>query len=203
MFDRARRNISQGRAHRTTLCRPFYRSDCSERGGCAHIERCFSPAPRLDQACVILLHCTLEFKRMGRLPQFEGSHRDAARAAEVLFTNSTSMVLTLLGAMEETIPDLQMRSQLCIHIVAAEKELTTQDMMEKLLHHPPKLQKLIIICIGPASVSRRISQSLPADKVGNSERPLYGPPPSTTLRIRQSIARTLPPPTSSRASTLA
>ncbi|KAJ7673468.1 hypothetical protein B0H17DRAFT_1140930 [Mycena rosella] len=63
--------------------------------------------------------------------------QDAARAVELITTNSTSMALTLLGALERTLPDLQ---KLCIHVVAAaSKECETQNMMEELLHYLPCL----------------------------------------------------------------
>jgi splicing suppressor protein 51 len=82
--------------------------------------------------------------------QFQGNHSDAEHAAGTIFIDSTSMVLTLLAAMEHTIPNLQMRSKLCIHIVAAaHKEFNTQDMMEELLHYLPKLETVVIVYIGP------------------------------------------------------
>ncbi|KAJ7929024.1 hypothetical protein B0H13DRAFT_1596902 [Mycena leptocephala] len=82
--------------------------------------------------------------------EFRGAHPDATRALELLATESTSIPLTLLGALEETIPDLPTRPKLCIHIVgAAGRELQSTGMMEKLLHYLPRLKNLKIVYVGP------------------------------------------------------
>ncbi|KAJ7764756.1 hypothetical protein B0H16DRAFT_428249 [Mycena metata] len=96
--------------------------------------------------------------------QFQSGHRDATDAVKLLAQNSTSMVLTLLYALEQSIPDLSTRSKLCIHIVAAaHKEERAEGMMEELLHYLPALQSLVVIYIGPqlhtADKSRNIACS--------------------------------------------
>ncbi|KAJ7186793.1 hypothetical protein C8R46DRAFT_1058054 [Mycena filopes] len=81
---------------------------------------------------------------------FESDHRDVALAVQLLATDSTSMVLTLLHALEQSIPDLPTRSKLCIHIVAAaNKEEGVEGMMEELLHYLPALQSVVVVYIGP------------------------------------------------------
>ncbi|KAJ6617979.1 hypothetical protein B0H10DRAFT_2031552 [Mycena sp. CBHHK59/15] len=78
------------------------------------------------------------------------AHPDAMRAVELLGSEAASMPLTLLGAMEDTISDLQARTKLCIHVVgAATREMRSLDMMEELLHYLPRLKAVTLVYIGP------------------------------------------------------
>lgn len=65
-------------------------------------------------------------------------------------TNFLSVQLTLLAALEATIPDLGTRESLTIHFIgAAQYEKTTTKGMEELLHLLPALTALTITYIGP------------------------------------------------------
>ncbi|KAJ7471867.1 hypothetical protein FB451DRAFT_1399171 [Mycena latifolia] len=56
---------------------------------------------------------------------------------------------------ERTLPDLQTRSKLCVHVVAAaDKEYTTLAMMEELLHFLSRFKTVVIIYIGPTLPAR-------------------------------------------------
>ncbi|KAK7028262.1 MYND-type domain-containing protein [Favolaschia claudopus] len=93
--------------------------------------------------------------------QFQTAHPDATHAVELLVTNATSMVMTVLAAMEKTLPDLGTRSQLCVHIVAAaSRELNSLEMMEELLHYLPKLKDVVVVYVGPTLPSSHASQNL-------------------------------------------
>ncbi|KAJ7485213.1 hypothetical protein B0H11DRAFT_2018529 [Mycena galericulata] len=82
--------------------------------------------------------------------EFQNVHPDATRAIELLATDSTSIVLTLLSALETALPNLQTRSTICIHIVAAaSRELHAKAMLEELLHSLPKLKVLTVVYVGP------------------------------------------------------
>ncbi|KAL8639375.1 MAG: hypothetical protein Q9226_008878, partial [Calogaya cf. arnoldii] len=73
------------------------------------------------------------------------SARDISHASK-----AGSTVMTILRALEYTIPDLATRSALVIHIIgAAEDELSIVDLNEDLLHHCPNLTKLMIGYWGP------------------------------------------------------
>ncbi|KAJ7485196.1 hypothetical protein B0H11DRAFT_2018436 [Mycena galericulata] len=82
--------------------------------------------------------------------EFQSAHPDATRAVELLATESTSIPLTLMSALEDTLPDLPKRQNLCIHVVgASERELISTRMMEELLHHLPHLKSVTMIYVGP------------------------------------------------------
>ncbi|KAJ6602426.1 hypothetical protein DFH09DRAFT_899920, partial [Mycena vulgaris] len=82
--------------------------------------------------------------------EFQSVHPDAVRAVELLATDSASIPLTLLHALEIAIPTLQTRSTLCIHIVAAdERELMSKGMLEEILHYLPKLKSVTVVYVGP------------------------------------------------------
>ncbi|KAJ7280266.1 hypothetical protein C8J57DRAFT_1567542, partial [Mycena rebaudengoi] len=82
--------------------------------------------------------------------EFHLAHPLAAYAAGLLITESASIPLTLLSALEDTIPDVQTRSKLCIHIVgAADKETMSTGMLEELLHYLPSLKIITLVFIGP------------------------------------------------------
>ncbi|KAF7305519.1 MYND-type domain-containing protein [Mycena chlorophos] len=82
--------------------------------------------------------------------EFRRAVPNAAQAVDLLATESTSIVATLLSALEIAIPNLARRKSLCIHVAgAAERELETQGMGEELLHYLPKLKTLTMIYVGP------------------------------------------------------
>ncbi|KAF7305518.1 MYND-type domain-containing protein [Mycena chlorophos] len=82
--------------------------------------------------------------------EFTKTLPEAPRAVDLLVTESTSIVATLLSALEIAIPDLPIRQSLCIHVVgAAEREIETRGMTEELLHYLPKLKTATIIYVGP------------------------------------------------------
>nr|GAT51356.1 predicted protein [Mycena chlorophos] len=82
--------------------------------------------------------------------EFRRAVPNAAQAVDLLATESTSIVATLLSALDIAIPNLARRKSLCIHVAgAAERELETQGMGEELLHYLPKLKTLTMIYVGP------------------------------------------------------
>ncbi|KAJ6602396.1 hypothetical protein DFH09DRAFT_899474, partial [Mycena vulgaris] len=82
--------------------------------------------------------------------QFKSAHPDAIQAVQLLATESASMLMTLLHALEDVLPDLQTRPKLCIHIVAADmRELSSKAIMEELLHYLPRLKTVTLVYVGP------------------------------------------------------
>ena len=65
-------------------------------------------------------------------------------------SNEMTCVLTILGGLEATIPDLDTKSALTIHLVgAAQFETSKMNLTEELFHLCPALKHLAIIYIGP------------------------------------------------------
>ncbi|KAF7329065.1 MYND-type domain-containing protein [Mycena kentingensis (nom. inval.)] len=93
-----------------------------------------------------------EAKMEAQFLALEFSHvPKAATAIELLSTESASITLTLLNALETAIPGLETRSSLCIHIVGAGMfELAVQGLSEEFLHFLPNLKKLTIVYVGPS-----------------------------------------------------
>ncbi|KAF7305501.1 MYND-type domain-containing protein [Mycena chlorophos] len=82
--------------------------------------------------------------------EFVPVHPDAVRAVKHLAIDTASIVLTLLAALEKTLPDLRTRKTLCIHMVGAEAlEPLSQRMTEELLHYIPALRAVTIAYVGP------------------------------------------------------
>ncbi|KIY52483.1 hypothetical protein FISHEDRAFT_69902 [Fistulina hepatica ATCC 64428] len=58
--------------------------------------------------------------------------------------------LTILAALERGVLRYAARTELCIHVVGASyRETTGNGDLEELLHHLPRLHKLIICFVGP------------------------------------------------------
>ncbi|KAF7290648.1 MYND-type domain-containing protein [Mycena indigotica] len=85
--------------------------------------------------------------------EFTAVHPDAIRAVKLLAIESASIALTLLAALEKTIPDVGYRSRttLCIHIIGAgSRETLCQGIMEEIMHYLPNLRTLTVAYVGPA-----------------------------------------------------
>jgi splicing suppressor protein 51 len=68
----------------------------------------------------------------------------------VMATDSSNMSVTILAALEATIPNLLNKSDLTIHLVGASgREVTHLLLFEDLLHLLPQLKKLHIVLCGP------------------------------------------------------
>ncbi len=50
-------------------------------------------------------------------PEFQGAHPDAI---SVMAKEAASVTLTIMTALEDTIPDLAQRKRVCVHVVSAE-----------------------------------------------------------------------------------
>ncbi|KAF7290647.1 MYND-type domain-containing protein [Mycena indigotica] len=81
--------------------------------------------------------------------EFSHIHPKAALAVEAMAIDSSSIVLTLLHALEIVLPDLETRRTLCIHVLwSGERDLETQGMTEELLHFLPFLQTVTVVYVG-------------------------------------------------------
>ncbi|EIN09135.1 hypothetical protein PUNSTDRAFT_134301 [Punctularia strigosozonata HHB-11173 SS5] len=82
--------------------------------------------------------------------EFGTNNKDVARATKLLAMESTVLPLTVLAALEQAIPSLEMRSKLCIHFVSVEsREFHGRAMTEEILHYLPSLRALNICLVGP------------------------------------------------------
>ena len=67
-----------------------------------------------------------------------------------LATESLSIPLTILAALHDTLPDLQSRTNLTIHLVGASaREVSDIALFEELLHLIPALEHLSLVLAGP------------------------------------------------------
>ena len=96
------------------------------------------------------------FEAMGCInPDFTPAEMQLPTSASIcqlvkLATDSSSMVLTALAALELADPDLSSRTRLTIHVVGATAhELMILRLNEEFLHLIPKLQTLTVGYIGP------------------------------------------------------
>lgn len=90
-----------------------------------------------------------------------------------LASEAGSTIMTILGALEYTVPDLATRSALVIHIVAAaDDELSVMELNEDLLHHCPNLKELSIAYVGPHVPKTSIEKRKPCDECHKNSRSL-------------------------------
>ncbi|KAF7290658.1 MYND-type domain-containing protein [Mycena indigotica] len=86
--------------------------------------------------------------------EFSHVHPQATRAVEMLATEPTSLIVTLLRGLEIALPDLPTRKSLCIHFVGSSLlEISSQAMNEELLHYLPHLKSLKMVYVGPGVAS--------------------------------------------------
>ena len=77
----------------------------------------------------------------------------AKKAAAMMTKESASLPLTIVAALENSIPDLATRRELCVHIVgAAQREGLGKGMLEEVLHLLPSCRSLTISYIGPEAI---------------------------------------------------
>ncbi|KAL0563905.1 hypothetical protein V5O48_018151 [Marasmius crinis-equi] len=77
-------------------------------------------------------------------------HPDPVSAVRLVATEATCFPLTVIAALEDVVPDLSVRSSLCIHVVGAgPRELYSKGILEELLHFFPMLKRLKIFFVGP------------------------------------------------------
>lgn len=82
--------------------------------------------------------------------EFRATERIGKRLS--LATESMSIPMTIIAALEDTMPDLQSRTTLSIHLVgASSRELGDIVLFEELLHLLPNLQHIEVVLAGPES----------------------------------------------------
>lgn len=78
----------------------------------------------------------------------------------LLATDSLSMPLTIVGALEDTSADLEWSQTLILHIVgAAGKEFRSLNLLEEILHLLPSIKHLKVVLIGPESPGESAGQT--------------------------------------------
>ncbi|KAF2817108.1 uncharacterized protein BDZ99DRAFT_374896 [Mytilinidion resinicola] len=85
-------------------------------------------------------------------PDFEDSVPERIRLHHILGTDVMTMPITILAALEDTIPDLAKKTSLFLHFVGpTSREWRNIALFEELLHLLPALKSLRILCAGPSS----------------------------------------------------
>ncbi|KAK0466216.1 uncharacterized protein EV420DRAFT_816754 [Desarmillaria tabescens] len=100
--------------------------------------------------------------------EFQHVHPSAEKAIALMAKEAASVTLTILAALEDTVPDLSRRTRLCIHIAgAAHRELTCSGLMEELLHFLPCLEHVTVVYTGPEITLPPSPQNLACVKCQN------------------------------------
>ena len=112
---------------------------------------------------------TLDTRVAELLPTYQHLHPDAHQGLRDVALESLSLAMTVLSALEDTIPDLATCTFLCIHIVgAARREAICRQAMEQILHMLPSLQNLRLLFVGPNLLHPDIHLNLDLKEYGNN-----------------------------------
>nr|GAT50066.1 predicted protein [Mycena chlorophos] len=82
--------------------------------------------------------------------EYTWAHPDAIKSVKLCAVDSSTIVMTVLAGIDQTLPDARTRKKLCIHIIGAEiRETMCAAMMEEILHCMPALRTLTVAYVGP------------------------------------------------------
>lgn len=85
----------------------------------------------------------------------------------LIATEYSTMPLTILATLENSLSDLATRKTILIHLIGASgSELANAMLFEEILHHVPSLQTLRIILIGPGCLSAAEQTTKPEFSLG-------------------------------------